>query len=253
VAGWGVDAVVFDLGGVLLDWDPLYLYRQLIEDPADRAYFLGEICTPRWHLAHDLGEDTERSCLELARRHPDWAQEIMAWSRRSEEMIAGVLAETAEILVELKAAGVRCLGLSNMEADKYELRRARYAFFDHLDGCVISGQEGVVKPDRKIFEILLARYDLRPSATVFIDDRAANVVAAKELGVVAIEFTTAAQLRGDLRDLGLPVGCYQPPPPPPPPPLPDLGFGHALVDILAATKPPSPLPLTLDPLSSTNV
>jgi 2-haloacid dehalogenase len=201
-----ISAVVFDIGGVLLDWNPQYLYAELIPDEARREYFLTSICTRDWHRAHDLGVDTQESCLELARLHPDYAEEIMAWSERSEDMIGGVLDDTADILAELKSAGVPCFALSNMETDKFELRRARYEFFGLLDGCVISGLEGVAKPDRKIFEILLSRYGLAPEATVFIDDQPANVAAAKELGLVAIEFTTSAQLRRDLFDLGLPVG-----------------------------------------------
>jgi 2-haloacid dehalogenase len=201
-----ISAVVFDIGGVLLDWNPLHVYTELIADEAEREYFLGSICTPSWHRAHDLGADTQESCRELARLHPDYADLIMAWSERSEDMIGGVLDDTAGILAELKSAGMPCFALSNMEPDKFELRRARYEFFGLLDGCVISGIEGVVKPDRKIFEILLSRYGLAPHATAFIDDQPANVAAARELGLVAIGFTTSAQLRADLHDLGLPVG-----------------------------------------------
>jgi 2-haloacid dehalogenase len=202
-----IKAVVFDIGGVLLDWDPRHLYGQLIADQAQLDDFLGRICSRQWHLAHDLGEDTEQSCRELAARYPEHAELIMAWSDRSEEMIGGVLTQTVEVLSELRSARVRCFVLSNMEPDKFVLRRARYDFFELVEGCVISGLEGVAKPDQKIFEILLSRYGLDPAATVFIDDLPANVAAARELGVVAIQYTTAAQLRSDLRDLGLPVAA----------------------------------------------
>lgn len=199
----GTDAVVFDIGGVLLDWNPRHLYRRLITDPGELAAFLAEICTPAWHHAHDLGEDTEQSCRELAAAYPGQADLIMAWAHRSEEMIAGQLDDGVQVLAEVKATGARCLALSNMEPDKFALRRARYPFFGLLDGCVISGVEGVAKPDRAIFEILLGRYRLRPEATVFIDDTAANVQTARELGIVAVEYSTAGQLRRDLRALGL--------------------------------------------------
>lgn len=200
-----ITAVVFDLGGVLIDWNPRHLYRQLIDDQDEVERFLDQICSRDWHLAHDLGADTEQSCRELAQRHPGYAGLIMAWSARSEEMIAGVLDETVEVLSELRAAGVRCYALSNMEPDKYALRRARYPFFELLDGCVISGHEGVAKPDRKIYEVLLSRYELDPAATVFVDDLPVNVEAARELGVVALNFTTSTQLRRELRALKLPV------------------------------------------------
>ena len=202
-----ITAVVFDIGGVLVDWSPRHLYRKLIADPDELDFFLGQICTSEWHLAHDLGEDTEQSCRELARAYPDYEDLIMAWAHRSEEMIAGVLDGTVEVLGELRSAGLRCFALSNMEPDTFELRRARFGFFGSLDGYVISGLEGVVKPDPEIFEILFSRYGLEPAATVFIDDVAANVQAAAKLGVIAIRFTTAAQLRSELRDLGLPVSA----------------------------------------------
>jgi 2-haloacid dehalogenase len=200
-----IKAVVFDLGGVLLDWDPRHLYRKLIADPAQMTAFLAEICTPRWHLAHDLGADTEQSCRELAVAHPDWADLIMAWSERSEEMIAGQFDEAVAVLADVRSAGLQCLALSNMEPDKFLLRQARFPFFGYFDACVISGNEGVAKPERKIFELLLARYDLEPGATVFIDDLAANVAVARELGIVAIRYLTAGTLRGELRGLGVPI------------------------------------------------
>lgn len=197
---------MFDLGGVLIDWSPRHLYRQLIADPAKLDDFLGRVCTPSWHLDHDLGVDIEQSCLDLARQHPEHADLIMAWAYRSEDMVAGAMDDTVAVLAELNSAGVRCLALSNMEPETFVKRRRRFAFFDLLDGWVISGHEGVAKPDRQIFEILLSRYRLDPATTVFVDDNAANVAAAAKLGVVAIDFTTAAQLRKELRGLGLPVG-----------------------------------------------
>jgi 2-haloacid dehalogenase len=200
-----ITAVVFDLGGVLIDWNPRHLYRQLISDQDELDYFLSRICTQEWHLAHDRGVDTERSCRELAEAHPEYADLIMAWAHRGEDMVAGVFEDTVAVLSELRSGGVRCLALSNMEPDTFIKRRRRFSFFGLLDGWVISGNEGVAKPDRAIFEILLSRYGLEPAATVFIDDSQANVAAAAKLGVVAIEFTTAAQLRKELKDLGLPV------------------------------------------------
>ena len=202
-----IKTVVFDIGGVLLDWDPRHLYRRLLDDPAALEEFLGEICTPRWHLAHDLGADTGQSCRELAAAHPEHADLIMAWAHRSEEMVAGQLDDAIAVLADVRAAGLRCLALSNMEPDKFALRRSRYPFFGLLDGCVISGIEGVAKPDREIFEILLTRYDLDPRATVFVDDVAANVAAASALGIVAIRYTAAGQLRADLRALGVAIAA----------------------------------------------
>jgi 2-haloacid dehalogenase len=200
-----VDAVVFDLGGVLLDWDPRHLYRRVFEDRDEMAYFLDRICTADWHREHDLGAGMARSCAELARLHPQYEAQIMAWAQRSEEMIAGQIDGTVAVLADLKAAGLPCFALSNMEPETFPLRRDRFAFMRDFDGWVISGIEGIAKPDPEIFRILLARHRLDPARTVFIDDAPANVAAARGLGVTALQFAGPGRLRRDLRALGLPV------------------------------------------------
>jgi 2-haloacid dehalogenase len=200
-----VEAVVFDLGGVLLDWDPRHLYGQLIDDPDEMADFLGRICTRDWHRQHDLGAEIARSCADLARQHPGHADLIMAWAERGEEMVAGQIDGTVALLDDLKAAGLPCFALSNMEAETFPLRRDRFAFMRHFDGWVISGFEGVAKPDPEIFRILLGRHRLDPARTVFIDDAPANVAAARDMGVAGLEFAGPDRLRRDLRALGLPV------------------------------------------------
>jgi 2-haloacid dehalogenase len=197
-----IEAVVFDLGGVLIDWDPRYVYRQLFADPADMEEFLASVCTSDWHRAHDLGADITQSCQRLALRYPEHRDMIMVWAKRGEEMVAGQFDDTVELLSELKASGMPCYALSNMEPDAFEVRRARFGFMRWFDAHVISGLEGVAKPDRRIFEILLNRHGLRPQRCVFIDDQARNVDAARELGLVALHFSSAAQLRRDLRALG---------------------------------------------------
>lgn len=200
-----MDAVVFDLGGVLLDWDPRHLYRQLFDDPVQMDDFLERICTAEWHRQHDLGTPTLASCQELALRHPEHAGLIMAWAERGEEMVAGPIHETVELLAELQAARVPCYALSNMEAETFPLRRDRFPFLQTFDGCVISGFERVAKPQREIFDILLSRHELDAARTVFIDDSPRNIAAARRLGVTAIHFTGAGPLRAELRALGLPV------------------------------------------------
>jgi 2-haloacid dehalogenase len=203
MAGRAADAVVFDLGGVLIDWNPRYLYRQLFADPAEMERFLAGVCTSDWHRAHDLGEDITQSCRRLARLHPDQAEMIMAWAEHGEEMVAGQFDAAVAVLGELRAAGVRCYALSNMEPDRFVIRRARFPFMEWFDGHVISGIEGVAKPDKRIFEILLSRHGLGPRATVFIDDMPANVDAARRLGIIALHYTSAGRLRQELRALDL--------------------------------------------------
>lgn len=201
-----VDTVVFDLGGVLVDWDPRHLYRQLFDDDEDMERFLGEICTLEWHVAHDLGHDVARSCAELAEQHPDHAELIRAWAERSEDMIGGVIEGTVSILKTLKDAGVPCYALSNMERDTFPVRQDRFEFMRWFDGYVISGLEGVVKPDPRIFELLIERFALEPSRTVFIDDSPANVHAARRTGLRAVRFVSPDDLRSELVRLGLPLG-----------------------------------------------
>jgi 2-haloacid dehalogenase len=196
-------AVVFDLGGVLIDWDPRHLYRRLFADPAEMEYFLTQVCTPEWHRAHDLGEDVTESCQRLARSHPRYRDLIMAWVDPGDEMTAGPIGETVEVFAEVTAGGTRCLALSNMEPATFAARRTRFAFMNWFDGCVISGIEGVAKPDPRIFRILRRRYRLEPAATVFIDDAPANVEAARGLGMRALRYTGAGKLRSQLRSLGL--------------------------------------------------
>ena len=197
-----VDAVVFDLGGVLVDWDPRHLYRQLFDDEAAMERFLTEICSLEWHVAHDLGHDIERSCAELAARHPDHADLIRAWAERSEEMVAGVIDGTVDILRDLKQAGVPVFALSNMERETFPVRLERFEFLQWFDGYVISGFEGIVKPDPKIFELLVERFDLEPARTVFVDDRPENVEAAVAFGLHGVLFESPAQLRRTLVRFG---------------------------------------------------
>ncbi len=204
VAGKKISAVAFDLGGVLIDWNPRHLYRQLFSDPGQMEDFLARICTPDWHREHDLGADITASCQRLAARYPGYQEMIMAWAERGEEMAAGQVDQAVRVLSEVKAAGTRCYTLSNMEPRAFTIRSARFPFMTWFDGHVISGLEGVAKPDPRIFEILLERCHLAPEATVFIDDSPRNVEAAHALGINAVHHTGARQLRQQLRALGVP-------------------------------------------------
>lgn len=198
-----IDAVVFDVGGVLLDWDPRHLYRKLFDDEQEMERFLAEVCTLEWHASADLGTPVAHGCAELAARNPEQSELIWAWAHRGEEMIAGQIDGSLEILRELKHRGTHCFGLTNMEAETYPIRRRRFEFFALFDGIVVSGLEGIAKPDAEIFERLLDRFGLTAQTTLMIDDVPANVVAARAVGMQAISFTSAPQLRRSLQDLGL--------------------------------------------------
>jgi 2-haloacid dehalogenase len=198
-----IEAVVFDIGGVLLDWDPRYLYRKLFDDEEEMNRFLQEVCTMEWHDAHDRGKPADVSCTELAAAHPDHEELIWAWTQRSEEMIAGPIPDTVELLRDLKAAGVPCYALTNMEAETYPLRFERFPFLRWFDGTVVSCFEGVAKPDAEIFKRLLSRFELTPASTLLIDDSPRNVRAALALGMQAIEFRSAAAVRQSLEETGV--------------------------------------------------
>lgn len=199
-----VRAVVFDIGGVLLDWDPRLVYRDLLPGPGDLDRFLTEICTPAWNATLDAGRPFDEACAELAGRHSDYAELIHAW-KRQDEMIAGEIAGTAELVARLHDTGTPLYMLTNMPADVFAARRARYPVLQRFDGAVVSGEEGVLKPSPEIFAILRRRFHLDPAATLFVDDMAVNVAGARAAGFMAHRFVDAHALAAVLRDRGLDV------------------------------------------------
>ena len=197
-------AVVFDLGGVLIDWNPRYLYRTLFGgDVAAMEHFLTRVCSPAWNHRQDAGRSFADGCAELVREFPDAKPLVEAWRERFDETMAGPIAGTVEILAALHERGVPLYALSNWWAETFPIARARFDFLDWFDGIVISGELGVAKPDPRIFAHLLETYDLRADSTVFIDDVQANVAAAAATGMRAILFTDAATLRAALREVDL--------------------------------------------------
>ena len=198
------DIAVFDLGGVLIEWDPRHLYRKLFgDDEAAMDDFLARVCSPQWHAQQDLGKATAAACAELAAEHPGQAEMINAWAVRNEEMLAGVISGSVEVLAELRAAGTACYALSNMEKESFQRRLQLYDFLSWFDGCFISSFEGVMKPDLEYFERALARFGLSPADCLFIDDRAQNIEAARSLGIPAVLFGSPEQLRAELEGRGL--------------------------------------------------
>jgi 2-haloacid dehalogenase len=198
-----VEAVVFDVGGVLLDWNPRYLYRKLIADEAEMERFLEELCSPSWHAAHDRGVSTAASCAELACRYPESSELIWAWFRRSEEMIGGVDAGSVKILRAVKETELPCYALTNMEAETYPLRLERFPFLGWFDGTVVSGREGVAKPEPEIFMRLLDRFALTSRTTLMIDDAEENLETASKLGMQTVAFGSSRQLRRQLEAAGI--------------------------------------------------
>ncbi len=200
-----VDAVVFDIGGVLLDWSPNYLYDDLIPDPAERAWFLGEVATPAWNLRQDEGRTWAEAVAELSALHPEHAEWIAAYDEHWLRMARGVFEDTAAVHDDLRAAGVPTYALTNFSAEKWQVATRTFDALRHFDGVVVSGVEQVTKPDEKLYRILLERYDLHPARTFYTDDVQHNVDAARAVGMRAELFTGAAALREHLRAAGLGV------------------------------------------------
>ena len=202
-----LDAVVFDLGGVLIDWNPRRLYRQMFDgDEVAMERFLAEVCSPAWNLDLDAGRPWRAAIETLAARHPDQRDMILAYDECWPEMLVGPIEGTVEVLVDLRRGGVRLAALSNWSAEKFPVARARYGFLDWFETIVISGEVGLCKPDPRIYRHLLERTGLEAASTVFVDDLSANVAVAEELGMTAIRFRGSDNLRKDLRRLGLPLG-----------------------------------------------
>ena len=195
--------VVFDLGGVLIEWDPRHLYRQLFDDPVEMESFLTEVTTAEWNARQDAGRPWAEAVELLVAEHPQRREIIEAFHRRWPEMLAGEIPGARDVLADLRAASVRLIALSNWSAETFPFARERFDFLAWFEGIVISGDVGVNKPDRRIFDHLAEQFGIEPAAALFIDDSSVNVDAATALGFHAIQFTDATALRAELVRLGL--------------------------------------------------
>jgi len=191
-------AIVFDLGGVLIEWNPRHLYRKLNRDDRAIEEFLLEVDFHGWNAAMDRGTPMADGVEQLKRQFPHRAEWIDAWMHRWRESLVGPIPGTVAILEELRAAGLQLLALSNWNADTFAAVRGDYPFLRYFEHIVLSGEERVTKPDPEIFQRLLARSGRRAEECIFIDDVAANVAAAQSLGFDAIQFRSPRELRGEL-------------------------------------------------------
>lgn len=197
-------AIVFDLGGVLIDWNPRYLFRSIFgDDEEGMEWFLANVTTPEWNEQQDRGRSWAEAVDELIAAHPEREHLIRAYRERWREMLGDGHQESVQILAELKDCGVPLYALTNWSWETFEPTRDQFAFMAWFKGIVVSGAEGTIKPEERIFRLLLERFSLVPETTLFIDDNAANVEQAKRLGMDAIRFTNAAALRTALQARGL--------------------------------------------------
>jgi 2-haloacid dehalogenase len=199
--------VVFDLGGVLIDWDPRHLYRKLINDEAAMEHFLAEVCSPAWNLEQDRGRPWKDAIELLVRLHPIHANLIAAFHERWPEMLGGPIPGSVGILRELRARATPLYALTNWSDETFHHAENIYDFLGWFHGIVVSGREKIVKPDPAIYRLLCRRFALDPATLVYIDDNPNNVAAASELGMHGIHFTAPPALRGELASLGL-LSCY---------------------------------------------
>jgi 2-haloacid dehalogenase len=198
-----IRTVVFDVGGVLIDWDPRYLYRELIPDEADMERFLAEVCAPDWHAQHDLGASYRDTIPPLVAAHPEWADEIRAWSARFVEMYGGVFDGTVALLGELRTRQVPLFASTNWGAASWAAAKVRYDFLGWFQGALVSGEVGLAKPDPAFFDLLVDTFELHPSETLYIEDNLDNLRAAADRGFVTHRFVSAESLADALRRYGL--------------------------------------------------
>ena len=203
--GKQITSVVFDLGGVLIDWNPRYLYRDLFAgNDIAMEEFLSTICTQTWNEKQDAGRSFADGAAELKEIHPEKSSLIDAWHPGFDKMLAGPITGTVDILNELHKQGAPLYALTNWSAETFPLALNRFDFLGKFKGIVVSGHEKVAKPDRRIFDLIAERYDLKPSSTLFIDDNPPNIATAKALGFTAIHFTSPENLRAELKHFDLP-------------------------------------------------
>jgi 2-haloacid dehalogenase len=198
-----VTTIVFDIGNVLIEWDPRHLYRRIFATTEEMERFLATVCTSAWNLELDRGKPFEQGVAELVDRFPHHQEAIRAFDQRWDEMVPGLVEGTLALMERLEARGVPLYAITNFSAEKFEIARRRFPFLDRFRGVVVSAHEGRVKPDRRIFEILLERYGLRAEECLFIDDSAANVAGARAIGMSAHHFKDAAELGKILVEMGL--------------------------------------------------
>ncbi|HEY6956271.1 MAG TPA: HAD family phosphatase [Flavisolibacter sp.] len=199
-----IDAIIFDLGGVLIDWNPAYVYDKMFTSEEQKRLFFEKICTPDWNEQQDAGRSLKEATDELLEKHPDWKEYIEAYYGRWEEMLGGPIHGTVEIFKQLKASGkYKLYALTNWSAETFPVALERYDFLHWFDGRVVSGEEKMRKPFPEFYQLLLDRFQLTAEETLFIDDNLRNEQAAKEIGLQTVHFKSPAQLKEDLVQLGI--------------------------------------------------
>ena len=198
-----IRTIIFDIGNVLVDWDPRYLYEKLIPDEEEREWFVRDVVNMDWHKEHDRGRSVADGVALLQKQYPEYGEWIEAYDTRWDETINSTIDGTLELLEQLVDKGLPVFAITNFPKEKFAEFRKQYAFTSLFEGVVVSAEEGLIKPDPRIFHVALNRYKIDPEASLFIDDRLDNVLAAEQLNMVGHQFTEPSRLKLHLQELGL--------------------------------------------------
>ncbi len=194
--------IIFDFGGVLIDWNPRYLYRNVFHDEIEMEFFLNKICSPEWNLKQDAGRSFNEATKELVNKFPQYENEIRNYYSNWTKMIGGAIEENVALIEDLKDK-YRLFGLTNWSAETFSKVFNQYLFFKEFEGIVVSGSEKIVKPDVRIFKLLLTRYGLIANESLFIDDNQENVKAAIKLGFNTIHLKEKVNLKNEFQKLAI--------------------------------------------------
>jgi len=194
--------IIFDFGGVLIDWNPRYFYKDVFTDIKEMEYFLSEVWSPQWNMKHDAGYSFSEITHELQELHPKYRNEIEMYQQNWQKMIKGEISENTELLNTLKSK-YRLFGLTNWSAEAFPVIYPKYEFFKVFEGIVVSGEERLVKPGKEIYQLLLNRYDLLETESLFIDDSLKNIETANELGFSTIHINGTQNLKELLISMGI--------------------------------------------------
>lgn len=195
--------VVFDVGNVLLRWDPTLVYRELIPEAEKRDWFMRNVCTGAWNIEQDRGRSWEEGVALLVAQHPEWEREIRAYDERWHESVPGVIEDSVAVLDTLKERGEKVYAITNFSREKWAECLIRFPFLQSFDGVVVSAHEGLIKPDPAIFQVLFERYALAAPDCIFVDDSEKNIAAASEAGMKTVHFVEPIDLRAALRVHGV--------------------------------------------------
>jgi 2-haloacid dehalogenase len=196
-----IDNIIFDFGGVLVDWNPRYLYKDYFSNEHEMEHFLKNICTEEWNAEQDRGRSLAEGTLLLQNEFPEFHSRIQLFYDRWETMLKGDIPETVALLHKLKKK-YKIYGLTNWSAETISIAYNRYSFFKAFDGIVVSGEEKMIKPDKQIYQLLIDRYSLNAGNTIFIDDNIKNIKTAEEVGLYGIHFENPHQLEKILLSIG---------------------------------------------------